>query len=172
LTFTIDDSNVCDRRDSQFAVIPFCLGEPIKVLLVAPNHQRGWRLAGGLARKGVSRHARAAVEARLQLGVTGRLYKRALKLGAPSPTLSVFPLLVRSETVITAKHTPLAVSWVPLQDAHGLVDQDLRQIIDAFAARVGSVDPLKGQRSTLTRGYARKSREATRLADELRSFPT
>ena len=116
-------------------VVPFREGEQIHVLLVYSSEQRSWRLPSGLRHKGLTQHNSAALKARCDVGVSGRIFKQSLSSSAGA-RLAVFPLLVEDETFDSALEDRPTTQWFSLPDAVSVIDKDFRPALHAFAVRM------------------------------------
>lgn len=85
----------------------------------------------------MTQHISAALKARCDVGVSGRIYKRPLRAAGQDTRLTVFPLLVRDEDPALDEQDRPATRWFSLREAVNLVDKDFRSALDAFARRIG-----------------------------------
>jgi len=125
------------RNDRRLAILAFRLGERVDVLLVPTDDAAGWSLPSGTLQKGMTQHASAALEARREAGVSGRIYKRPLRPTRETDRTIIFPMLVMDEARRDARDNPPRSQWFPLRDALGLIDQTLRPALDDFTRRIG-----------------------------------
>lgn len=122
--------------DEPFSVLPFKIGKLVNVLLMMSEGDDGWRLPSGGSRKGLSRHASAALAAERQAGVSGQIYKRPIYPDGQTRRMGVYPLLVRTEKRASRSSEPVTLRWFPLMEAADLVEADLRPSIESFAQRI------------------------------------
>jgi len=142
----------------QYAALPYRLGDAgeAEILLITSRETRRWVIPKGWPMKGRKPHQAAAIEARQEAGVTGRIEKAALgaydyvkrlKNGAPLDcTVEVFPLKVSNQRLHWREKGQRIAHWFGAVEAADLVDEpSLRELILDFAARMADAqDPTGG----------------------------
>jgi len=123
------------RYNQNLAVLPFRVGERVDVLLVAGGE--GWRLPGGAMQKGLTQHASAALEARRETGLSGRIYKRPLRQARGDERVIIFPMLVVNGAAEATDGASGECQWFPLQRAADLLGHSLKPALDDFSRRIG-----------------------------------
>jgi 8-oxo-dGTP pyrophosphatase MutT (NUDIX family) len=133
----------------QFAALPYRLagGGEVDVLLITSRETRRWVIPKGWPMKGKKPHQAAAIEARQEAGVDGRIHKLALgeydyvkrlKNGAPLDcTVEVFALEVMQQRRHWREKGERVSRWFRAEDAaHAVEEPALRGLIMAFAVRM------------------------------------
>jgi 8-oxo-dGTP pyrophosphatase MutT (NUDIX family) len=131
---------------SQYAALPWRLGDGVEVLLVTSRETRRWVIPKGWPMKGRKPHIAAAVEALEEAGLLGKInkkklgsfhYRKRLQNGAAvSCRVDVFPLrVVRQRKNWPEKHQR-ATQWFPFADAAERVEeQELKELILVFGEK-------------------------------------
>jgi 8-oxo-dGTP pyrophosphatase MutT (NUDIX family) len=140
----------------QYAALPYRLvgaGET-EILLITSRETRRWVIPKGWPMKGKAPHTAAAIEARQEAGVLGKVEKTALGAysyikwlhnGAPlACTVDVFPLKVARQRKRWREQGQRVLHWFSALEAADLVDEpSLRDLILVFAAMVANTHALK-----------------------------
>ncbi|MGA0602579.1 NUDIX hydrolase [Caulobacter sp. KR2-114] len=132
----------------QYAALPYRpTGDgDVDVLLITSRETRRWVIPKGWPMKGRKPHQVAAIEARQEAGVTGKVektplgeyvYVKRLKNGAPLDcTVQVYPLRVVRQRQTWREKGQRTGHWFSAEEAAELVDEpSLRGLILAFAVR-------------------------------------
>jgi 8-oxo-dGTP pyrophosphatase MutT (NUDIX family) len=128
----------------QYAALPWRLvGEDVEILLASSRDTRRWVIPKGWPMKGFKPHVAAAIEAREEAGLTGKIektkigsfhYHKRLKNGADIHCrVDVFPMQVLRQ----AKHWPeqgqRVTQWFTYADAaEEVLEAELKALILAF----------------------------------------
>jgi hypothetical protein len=121
---------------SGLAVVPYRPGSEIDVLLVMPATESTWRLPFAAPSKKAPQYAWAALQAQREAGVSGRVYKYPICVPRDEGRMLVFPFVV-DPTREAEPESKAARGWFPLRDAIGLVSEEMRPALSAFARRMG-----------------------------------
>lgn len=129
---------------AQCGALPWRVGEDgVEILLVTSRDTRRWVIPKGWPMKGRKPHIAAAIEARQEAGLLGKIekialgayeYEKRLKNSASvTCRVDVFPLLALKQKKSWPEKNQRAAHWFPVALAAEQVDEpELRAIIRAF----------------------------------------
>ena len=134
---------------AQYGALPWRMSDTgVEILLVTSRDTRRWVIPKGWPMKGRKPHIAAAIEARQEAGLRGKIeknpigaydYEKRLK-NSVSVTcrVEVFPLLALKQSKSWPEKNQRATHWFPVAIAAEQVDEpELREIILAFGDRPG-----------------------------------
>jgi 8-oxo-dGTP pyrophosphatase MutT (NUDIX family) len=133
---------------AQYGALPWREGEDgVEILLVTSRDTRRWVIPKGWPMKGRKPHIAAAIEARQEAGLRGKIeksplgaykYEKRLKDSASvTCRVDVFPLLALKQKKSWPEKNQRAAHWFPASVAAEQVDEpELREIIRAFDAKL------------------------------------
>lgn len=133
---------------TQYGALPWREGEDgVEILLVTSRDTRRWVIPKGWPMKGRKPHIAAAIEARQEAGLRGKIeksplgayeYEKRLKDSASvTCRVDVFPLLAQKQKKSWPEKNQRAAHWFPASVAAEQVDEpQLREIIRAFDAKL------------------------------------
>jgi hypothetical protein len=127
---------------SGLAVVPYRPGSEIDVLLVMSAPESEWRLPLAAPSKKSPQYTCAALQAQREAGVSGRVYKYPICIPRDEGRMLVFPFVV-DPTRDGEPEGKAVRGWFPLRDAIGLVSEDFRPALSAFARRMGQGDSVR-----------------------------
>jgi hypothetical protein len=136
------------RRD--MLLLPFRIAPAPEVLMLWT--EAGWRLPGARRRRGMTAHASAALDARIEASVTGRIFKRAIVCEVGERKSRVYPFLVHE--VLPAAEVR---GWAAPDALMAALDAELAPLA-AFLAKIKSARPPRARSAKAGTGFAMRSR--------------
>ena len=132
---------------SQYAALPWRLGEGVEVLLLTSRGTRRWVIPKGWPMKGRKPHTTAAIEALQEAGLLGKIekkkvgsyhYPKRLKNGAALLCrVDVFPLRVVRQRKSWPEKDQRVTKWYPVEKAAELVHEpELSELFKVFTAMI------------------------------------
>jgi hypothetical protein len=127
------------RRD--LLILPFKITPSAQVLMIWSDDE--WRLPGARRRRGLTAHASAALDARMEASIAGRVFKRAIVCELGDRRVRIYPFLVRE--VLPAQG--LTRGWAAPQTVSAMIGADLAPL-SAFLDKLGAPPAPRGRHRT------------------------
>jgi 8-oxo-dGTP pyrophosphatase MutT (NUDIX family) len=128
---------------TQYAALPWRLGEGVEILLATSRDTRRWIIPKGWPMKGRGPHEAAAMEASEEAGLVGKIekekfrsfhYRKRLKNGAALICrVDVFPMRVTRQRKNSPEMHQRVTQWFPWASAaEQVAEPELKELILAF----------------------------------------